>query len=557
MLYFLIGTALANHPPGTTIEDALIADIPPSGFEGITDFIPALLPSALPVDGISEGYDGLFGQCWLGGASIDVSGIEVALEILNSAIIPQDGYLDLDITILVSLNDPSNPFALQTSLECIDSTCDGYVEPFEANVQAQVYLYVDDLDGDGNTELDVVIENMNFDYALGSEDINLDGCAIGTIEDILNVFGLSIYDLVLDLAGPELESAVTDIIPELETTIEEAFSQANINESVDLNGSELLISLNPADVLIKPEGLRIAFDGSATSEAAADCVAAFDPNASLSTDDGLPGIAAIPNGVNPSFHMAALASDDFLNQALYTVWRSGVLCYTIDSDTFPLDTSILNLLSEDAFTELFPETEAMVIVTEPKSPPTLNMSTASDIAIDVEELGLGFFAELDHRQTKIMTAALTTDVGIDIDLDQTTGIAGVLIDLDPNRIDVSISQNEFLLGQDQSLATSVTNQLDTVLGLVDIESLVGDLSFPLPSVEGLGLLSLEIAGAGNNETDIGGFATLGVVPYNTGCEDSGTEGCSGGCAAGSTGNSRGLLASVLLLGILIRRRNTA
>ena len=555
MNILLIASAFANNPPGSTIENALIADIPPEGFSGIIDFIPALLPSDIPVDGISESYDGAWGACILGGYGLEINGIEVDLAVLNADIIPQDGYLDLDITILVSLNNPSNPFSLETSLLCIDDTCDGYVEPFEANVLAQVNLNVTDMDGDGNTELDVVIENTTFDYALSGDDINLDSCAIGTIEDILNFIGLSIYDLVLNLAGPELESAVGEFIPELETTIEDAFAQANINETVDLEGTELYINLSPADAAVSPDGLRISFNGSVSSDTVADCVAAYDPGGSLSTSNGLPNIGDVPIGVDSSYQFAAITADDFLNQALYTVWRSGTLCQTVDDESFPLDTSILNLLTEDAFTVLFPETQAMVIVTDPKSPPTLNMGTEAAIGIDIEELGLGFVAELDHRQTKIMTADLYTDVGVDINLDQNTGLVAVEIDLDPARVLVDISSNEFLPGQTDSLAASVTGQLDTVLGLVDIESLIGDLSFPLPAVEGLGLLNLQIAGAGSSGDDLGGFAELGAVPYTTGCDESGTEGCGDGCAAGSTSQSRGLLLGLLLFGAAFRRRH--
>ena len=117
---------------------------------------------------------------------------------------------------------------------------------------------------------------------MSGDDINLDSCAIGTIEDILNFIGLSIYDLVLDLAGPELESAVGDFIPEFETTIEDAPAEADINETVDLDGSELLINLSPSDANISPEGLRISVDGSVSSETEADCVSAYDPGGSLS-----------------------------------------------------------------------------------------------------------------------------------------------------------------------------------------------------------------------------------------------------------------------------------
>ena len=63
-------------------------------------------------------------------------------------------------------------------------------------------------------------------------------------------------------------------------------------------------------------------------------------------------------------------------------------CQTIDASTFPIDTSILNLITGDAFVDLFPETSPLVIQTKPSVPPEINMTTASDVGIDVEDLDL-------------------------------------------------------------------------------------------------------------------------------------------------------------------------
>ena len=123
--------------------------------------------------------------------------------------------------------------------------------------------------------------------------------------------------------------------------------------------------------------------------------------------------------------------DDFANQILYSAWRSGVLCQTIDASTFPIDTSILNLITGDAFTDLFPETSPLIIQTKPSVPLELNMTTASDAAIDVEELGLDFFAEVDGRQTRILTLGINTDVGINIPFNTQTG--DLAVDHGPQR----------------------------------------------------------------------------------------------------------------------------
>lgn len=552
MFLFLSSLAMASqHPPQATINDALIADIPPEGFDSITELIPALLPSEIPVDPIGFGSSGA--------ASIEISDLNVTLEVSDAGLVPKEGFLELDITIVVYLNSTASPFSLDTSLLWIPNSCEGYVNPFDAEILAQTFLTVSDLDGDGITELDVSVENLDFSYDLDGDAINLDGCALATVADILDFLGLNIYDLILDTAGPELEGAVYDLIPELEALIEDAFSQANINQVVDLNGIELTVALNPSDVDIKPEGMRLLFDGSFGTEEVADCINEYDPGGSLETIDGLPPIASTPNGITPGYHMGAIGSDDFINQALYSVWRGGLLCYRIDEETFPLDTGILNLLSGNVYIDLFPDTQAMFIITEPKMPPYLDMSTANDMGIQIEELGLSFYAELDHRQAKILTTDLATDVGVDLDLDDATGVLDILIDLDPNRIITTVSSNEFFPDLDGEIEDSFGEQLDTVIGLVDIEGMLGDLSFALPSIEGLGLIDLEITGSGNAGNDFGGYATLGVVPYAGGCGDEGTEesGCGGGgCSATASNNSRGYLMAVLFLGVLLRRKSS-
>ena len=146
--------------------------------------------------------------------------------------------------------------------------------------------------------------------------------------------------------------------------------------------------------------------------------------------------------------------DDFANQILYSAWRSGVLCQTIDASTFPIDTSILNLITGDAFTDLFPETSPLIIQTKPSVPLELNMTTASDAAIDVEELGLDFFAEVDGRQTRILTLGINTDVGINIPFNTQTGDLVVDLDLNGNRVDPTLPYNEFLPNSDDLILDS-------------------------------------------------------------------------------------------------------
>ena len=234
------------------------------------------------------------------------------------------------------------------------------------------------------------------------------------------------------------------------------------------------------------------------------------------------------------------------------------MCQTIDASTFPIDTSILNLITGNAFVDLFPETSPLVIQTKPVVPLELNMTTASDAAIDVEELDLDFFAEVDGRQTRILTLGINTDVGINIPFNTQTGDLAVDLDLNGNRVDPTLPYNEFTSDSDDLILDSFIAQFDTILGLIDIDSLIGDLAFTLPAINGVGLSDLEFAGTGQNSEDVGAFASIGVVPYTTGSGCGGEEGagCEEGCSSnGSTSSKFALLIGILMFGLVRRRPN--
>jgi len=539
------------NPPDAEIENALVVDIPPDGFSKIVEIIPSLIPLDIPIDPISEGVDG--GGCWTD-VWVELNNLNIGVGVADADIVPKSGHLDFSVALDVNINDAINPLELDYAfIGC--HNCVGYVDPFQVDVAAQIILDVADLDGDGINELNASFENFTYNYELASEDINLDNCAIASFESVLNFFGLSVFDLVLGIVEPTIEELVVELVPELEQTIEDAFNQLSIQETVDLQGTTLEIAIAPEDIQVKEEGLRVQMNGSATTGDGADCIAAFDPNGSLATPTTLRNIGYKPPGVNGD--VLVTVDDDFVNQALYSAWRAGILCQTIDANTFPIDTSILNLITGDAFVDLFPETSALVIQTKPTTPLELNMGTAADLAIDVEELGLDFFAEVDGRQTRILTMGINTDVGVNIPFNNQTGDLAIDIDLNGNRVDPTLPYNEFLPDSADLIKDSFIDQFDTILGLIDIESLVGDFAFTLPSFNGVGLAELDFAGTGQNSEDFGAFASVGVVPYTgAGCGGEGDAGCGGGCSSNGRSTPRiALLIGVLMFGLVRRRPN--
>lgn len=558
ILLLLPAMAVASYPPGTVVEDAAIVDVTEPGFAAITQVLPTLLPSELPIDDIGE--DG-------GIYEFGLENMSIGITVDQATITPESGYLDVDVDLSIQINSSSDKFSIYYEiLWVIGETCYGYVAPFEANINTQVGLSIYDMDGDGINDLDAEIIDIAFDYDIdGASDINIDSCSISYVEEALNFFGLSIWDLALGLADPLLQSAVEGFLPDLEETIEDAFSQAQISDQFDLGGVVVDLDLYPASVEIEPEGLRLGMNGGMSTDTAADCIAEYDPGGSLSTPSDPPMLGTAPSEISPDYHMGLMLSDDFGNQALYSLWRGGLLCYslTAEDDSLPiaLDTSILGLLAGDAFESLFPESKPLVIQTRPRKAPEMDFSSDHNAAVVVEELGLEFYGELDHRQALILGLDLDADVGADIALDSTTGELAIEVDLGSDAVSAEVGINEFNASANADIEANFSEVYETlVMGIVS--GLIEDLTFPLPALEGFGLTGMDIVGVGDDQDWLGAYANVGIVSYdNGGCTDesggcaadSGCEG--GGCATGGPSPGRWMAFSfTMLAAILMRRR---
>lgn len=539
--------AIAAHAPGAIIADAIMVDITPDGFDSIVDVIPALLPDQLdiPDQAQDEGF-----------YEFALNNMYITLGIDSASIVPETGYLDLDIDLSIAVSDSGSPFSIYYEvLYIISETCYGYVNPFDAGIRADVYLSIVDTNGDGIGELDATVANVDFSYDIdGANDISISDCSIGYIEEALNFFGLSLFDLVLDLAAPLLNGLIDSFIPELESLIEDAFADAYFADTTDLNGVELSYEVAPSSVEIRPEGLRMGLSGGLSAEPAA-CIAEYDLGSSLETKSDIPAL-----GSGPGHDAGIFLSDDFGNQALYALWRGGLLCYSLTAEEigFPIDTSILGLLAGDAFNDLFPESKPLIIETRPAAPPTLAFDQGNDVNVELSALGLDFYGELDYRQSLILGMDLDGDVGVDLDLDGMTGELGLLVDLSGDAIAATATRNEFKPDTSSDIEANFANVFDTLVGGI-LGGLLGDLSFAIPAIEGIGLTSLSLEPAGPSGDYLGAYANLGQVSYSSGgCGDAKKTGggCDMGCAAGGQASpGLGLFGMALAVAFLRRRED--
>jgi hypothetical protein len=531
-------SAQETWPPGETVPDAASIHVTKAGFDSVAGLIPSFLPTEpIPVDPVSDA------QGWgCVNYAYSLTDAWVGMEATGAEIVPRTDVIDVKIHLNAWVNDASDKFLLWYEIFCSDSDCPGYVDPFPLTATIPFALQV--IDGpDGKPMLDAAMGDIQLENGLDNSHIQLD-CSIDDVESVLNIFGLSFYDLVIGLAEDQIKSELESQKADLEATLEEALAAAHVNTDVDVNGIPLHLELYPRTVDVTDAGLALGMQGLADAPASG-CVDAFDPGGSLRTDGAPQPVADDPAGSQ----VGILVSDDFADQALYALWRGGLLCYDLtESESVPVDltTSLLGALGGDRMKELWPEgDEQMAVFTAPRQAPVVDYAGSHDVTVVVGDLGIEFMAPLDYRNVHALGVALDIDAGVDVTFDGATGQAAIAVDVGEGAITTRVHSNEFGADPDQ-VVTSFGGLVDSMVGSLLGSALEG-MSFSLaPFAEGLGLQSLTLEPAGDG-TWLGAWAAIGPVDYT----GDGSEGCGGGC---STGSPAAALASLLALAFTRRRR---
>ena len=544
LVVLLALSAHADWPPGETLDPAVSLDVTEEGLDAVLDVVPALLPEKLTLDPM---YDE--GSMY----RYSITNMWVGLALADGDLDPDLDVLHLDLTVDVWINSDTDPFQVDVDAYTLWwwdlATCDVYSDTFHVTARGDVTLRIDDTVDPAVLDAEITL-TQDLDIGLEGDDIHLD-CWVGTLDDILDVVGLSPVDAAVDYAKGEIQGQVDGMLDELEVTLEDTFNQATLEEVVDLNGVPLTIALQPSDVRIRPAGVRVAMSGSFDAPASA-CVDEYGYTQSHATPGVPPDIGGSPSEIPDGHHVGVFIDDDFANQAMFAAWRGGILCQDLsEDDGLPLNSALLSALSPD-YAELFPETVPLQLITRPSQPPLVRADGPSDVNLDVRGLGVDFMGDLAFRRAKILGAELQVDAGAHLQLDKTPGMLDIAVDLSGEDITTEIVHNELLPGQDDELADAFTGLFDSLVGPLLGPALEG-LAFALPSMEGVGLTSLAVAPSGPDRDHIGAFATVGPVEYEgSGCNgDGGDEGCGGGCSHGTPG---GLLLILTGMGAVLRRR---
>jgi len=568
VLLYLFGSLAGGQAFGQTcviddpLNQAITVQLPVDGLDALGAVAPALLPELLGDDGlVIDDIEESLGGC----NEFSLTGAYVGLEVDDVSFEVNGDVLDLVVDLTAWLNLPGDRFSFAYEFGlfglCGGDECAGWVDPFGISARIPIGLGV--VPGpDGHNVLDASIGEIALDNGLNGDLIHFNtGCAVQTIEAVLNLLGLSLYDFIIGLADDLLLGVLGDQIGDIELTLDEVLGQIAYVDTLDVLDTSLFVDIEPFCVETGPEGVELLFHGSAEADPH-PCVADWDDGVWAETDGPRPALSDALLGA----HAGVLVADDLVTQISYMAWSGGLLCYEIqdgDLTGFPIDSSLLSLLGGDGYHEILPEEPGpLAIRTIPLSPPTAEFGGDHDVTLVVRDLQLGFFTDIDYRSARALSLDLEADVGMNLGFNELTGELAVDIALGAEQIRASAGHDRMVDGVDQYVEDSFSGVLEGILDLVVGDLLTG-LVFPLPAIEGVGVSQMEVDAPGGGEW-LGVWVAVDAVDYGTGagCDEQG--GCdAGGCAdasscdqgcATSGGNLAGWLGFAVPL-FLLRRRS--
>lgn len=554
MLLLALLMTVGQVRAGEQVAEALTVDVTPEGFDNVAGIVPTLFPSAIDVPAQTGAID-LFEGVSLG---YSITGLSAAVVVNSARITPEEGRLHVDADLDIHVNDADNPFTLALGGTYYTDLCEGYITEFPVAVAMDIGLAVVTPE-DGAPFVDATVSEIEATYGLDGSNVHFDeDCILWELNALLvsdTGYPYPLYDLLIGQLTAPLTATIAELGPTVETTLEDALAGTVISQDMDLAGGTIHLDLAPGAISITPAGMRLTLSGGAAPVSPGECVAAYDAGPLERTASAPPDFGTAPKGVATPFGAGISVSDDFVNEALYAVWRSGVQCLAIsDAGGLTLDTSILGMLTGGVYDPLFPEAVPLTLRTLPRVSPYARFDGDHGVTLDLEDFDLEMYAEVDGRQARVVTAAVAGPVGADLAFDGAAGTLGLLVDVDPTLFVTSVAYNELYPEQTATVEASLATALPGLLATA-VEGLTGGLSIAVPGMNGLGVQSLETGGAGANKDWLGIYAQIGTVTYATGsgCDGGcGGEGCGGGCASGGPGLV-GMMAP-LLVALTLRRR---
>ena len=482
----LRGSHLDNE---SWVDDAIGARVNESGLNKIEEIANAYLAefditTLLPDPLIDETIDLGITTC---NVYATITDVDYALAVNLEAYY---GFIEAEVEITDFL------ISVDFTLECSD----GGEALYQGTVafsylQASVPVYIDVVDNELSVTLgDVSIgEPQGFDLTITGFDPTL----VNLLEGIL--------------AGtliPMAEDMINDIIQtEVPPLIEEALADLELYFEFELLDKTLAVEAAFESIDIDEGGIALWMNARATATA-------YDPNVpDLPGSLWTPGSPPVMGNNSPggqSYQLGAVISDDILNQALYIVFRAGLLNMTLDETSgisLELYAGDLELFFP-GISDIYGEEAPVLIKLHGLLPPILDLSPADAAQVELQ-LGEMFVDVVVTNEFEEETLVLQMLVYVEAPVTVDANATGDAFTFTFGEMTVNLDVVESMsLLPDAFFEGFVPVLIDFILPL--ISQFLED--FPIPSFEGYSMNVKELTVTGFLEDYLGVYGDLIEAP---------------------------------------------
>lgn len=508
MFFLSLLSAAQADPISLENTQAIAIHFSASGFDHLAEGVSALLPETIP---ISAGTGSL--DCSDSTAmDYTIGDLDIYLSMDNVDIYGENGELILEIMGTLSSSNATLEASGDCSvLEDLNETCSVEIPTTAFSITTAISVL---LNGQ-----DVEVSAAPFDFDISPITNPVSDCllsnAVGTM---LGQNPSAISDLINDAVEPSL----LDVPESIESALQDAFGQLNTSFAVDLLGEPLVIDLTPTTLLVEESGLVLGMGSSMVIEGSSCADVEMYPPPEISDWPEWNG-AAFQSGI--AYDAGFFISEAFVNQLLYGVWASGVLCADVSElADIPISGQLASTFFGDDIGELVGEDATVDLFLEPRVPLFVEFSDDQPpISIIVDDLALNTYGPVDDRTARLLSVGINVDIGLQVPLDGNT-IA----------MELELSEEDFFLSEDYSelLPSGYSEGVPSLLELALGQVLAPDLlpSITIPSIAGIGVNDL-FWEPNTEESWLGGYLILdtdSVTPIEVdGCSADGF-GCDGG-----------------------------
>jgi MYXO-CTERM domain-containing protein len=403
------------------------AHLSSGGVEWVQDQVKTLVPKSLPVDDVTKkvyscpGDDATFTQR---NTTVNLEVHEIDL------VIPEDGTLRIDLTMSAQVDGEAhfeNPYA------CLGSTtCEDHLTIDHARAVIDFAAWVDE-----TGRLRANLDNIDL-YLTGDQiDANFSDCAIS-----------GIVNTVIDLAkGFAVEMLVAKV---------DELAQEKIGPMLEQmlgNFSGMSMSVGPLDIKaeltkldMRTSGIDVAADIDVTSSGSLlDICPRQEGSGQPASHQG--DVPDLTDGV-PA-HLAVAVNLGLMDDALYNVWESGMMCVTPDLlDVFNID---LDLSKVGELLPGFPPTTQFRLMAYMLEPPTMSVTSGAgaNMSLNIKGMVADLDAELPDGNTRSLHLELDASASVKIEVDPyVNALRASLVTVNVDRLDITEEASADLVGFD-------------------------------------------------------------------------------------------------------------